>query len=66
MKLTKIYDSALIRERYGSEETRILTAQKVKFSIKDFLCNCDQNPQFPGDMVIFTEEILNGKASFLR
>ena len=35
-----------------------VTAQKMKFSIK--------NPQFPADLVTFTEEILNGKLHFLR
>ena len=34
------------------------TVQKNKFSIKDFFNKCDQ-------MVIFTEEILNGKLDFL-
>ena len=33
------------------------TAQKMKFSIKDFFSKCDQ-------MVAFTEEILNGKFHF--
>ena len=31
------------------------TAQKMKFSIKDFLSKCDH-----ADLVTFTEEILNG------
>ena len=38
------------------------TAQKMKFSIKDFFGKCDQ---FPADLVTFTEEILNGKLHFL-
>ena len=33
------------------------TAQKMKFSIKDFFSKCD--------LVTFTEEILNGKSHFL-
>ena len=41
------------------------TAQKIKFSIKDFFSKCDQNPQFPADLVTFTEEILNGNCYFL-
>ena len=35
------------------------TAQKMKFSIKDFFS------KFPADLVTFTEEILNGKLNFL-
>ena len=35
------------------------TAQKMKFSIKDFF------NKFPADLVTFTEEILNGKLHFL-
>ena len=40
----------------------------MTFSIKDFFSKCDQIrsfPQFPGDLVTFTEEILNGKIHFL-
>ena len=36
------------------------TVQKIKFSIKDFFSKCDQIR-----MVIFTDEILNGKLHFL-
>ena len=36
------------------------TAQKMKFSIKDFFSKCDQIRR-----VTFTEEILNGKLHFL-
>ena len=39
------------------------TAQKLKFSIKDFFSKCE-NTQFPLDLVTFTEEILNGKLHF--
>ena len=38
-------------------EQTFVTAQKMKFSIKDFLSKCD--------FVIFTEERLNGKLHFL-
>ena len=37
------------------------TAQKMKFFNKDFF---RPNPQFPVDLVTFTEEILNGKLHF--
>ena len=37
----------------------------MKFSIKDSFSKCDQNPQFPAELVTFTEEILNGKLHFL-
>ena len=33
----------------------------MKFSIKDFLCKCEET----ADLVTFTEEILNGKLHFL-
>ena len=37
------------------------TAQKMKFSIKDFFSKYDQILQKTADLVTFTEEILNGK-----
>ena len=37
------------------------TAQKLKFSIKDFFSKCDQICQ---DLVTFTEEMLNEKFHF--
>ena len=37
----------------------------MKFPIKDFFSKCDQNSQFPADLVTFTEEILHGKLHFL-
>ena len=37
------------------------TTQKIKFSIKDSFSKCDQIRSFHGDLVTFTEEILNGK-----
>ena len=40
-----------------------ITAQKMKFSIKDFFSKCDQI-QFPADLVTFVEKILNGKLHF--
>ena len=39
------------------------TAQKIKFSIKDFFSKCDQIRRKL--LVTFTEEILNGKLHFL-
>ena len=41
------------------------TAQKMKFSIKDFFNKCDQIPQFPVDLITFAVEIFNGKLHFL-
>ena len=43
----------------------MFTAQKMNFSIKDFFSKYDQIYDFPVDLVIFTEEILNGKLPFL-
>ena len=40
-----------------------ITAQKMKFPIKDFFGKCDQ---FPADLVTFPEEILNGKLHFFE
>ena len=40
-----------------------ITAQKLKFSIKNFFDKYNQI-QFPADLVSFTEEILNGKLQF--
>ena len=38
------------------------TAQKMKFSVKNFFSKCDQIwKQETADLVAFTEEILNGK-----
>ena len=42
-----------------------VTAQKMKFSIKDFFSKCDQIRMETADLVTFTEEILNGKLRFL-
>ena len=41
---------------------KAFTAQKMKFSIKNFFSKFDQ---FPADLVTFTEEILNRKFHFL-
>ena len=41
------------------------TAQKIKFSIKNFFSKCDQTRRYPADLVTFTEEIINGKLLFL-
>ena len=40
------------------------TAYKTKFSIKDFVSNCDQIRSFLWILEAFTEEILNGKLNF--
>ena len=45
------------------ENTYCFTAQKMKFSIKDFFSK--YMTKSAGDLVIFTEEILNGKFRFL-
>ena len=37
---------------------KFITAQKMKFFIKDFFSKCDQT-QETADLVTFTEEILN-------
>ena len=42
-----------------------LTAQKIKFSIKDFFSKYHESPHETADLVAFTEEILNGKLHFL-
>ena len=40
--------------------------KKIKFSIKNFFSKCDQmRPNFPADLVTFTEKILNEKLHFL-
>ena len=49
--------------RIRGEDIMSITAQKVKFSIKDF--SRWPNSQFPADLVTFTEEIHNGKLHFL-
>ena len=41
------------------------TAQKMKFSIKNFFSKCDQIRRELADLVTFTEEILNGILRFL-
>ena len=46
------------------EFTLTSTAQKMKFSIKDFFSKCHQIRSFPR-LVTFTEEILNRKLHFL-
>ena len=40
------------------------TAQKMKFSIKDFFSNVS-NSQKTADLVTFIKEIVNGKLHFL-
>ena len=56
----KISTSASIHLAFAS------TAQKMKFSIKDFFSKCDQpNPKETVDLIKFTEEVRNGKLQFL-
>ena len=55
----------VVSEMYLGLPQKSDTAQKMKFSIKDFFCKCDQIPQFPADLVTLTEEMLNGKLHFL-
>ena len=46
----------------------VITAQKLKFSIKDFYSKCDQICsilQETAELATFTEEIVNGKLHFL-
>ena len=43
----------------------MITAQKVKFSIRDFFSKCDQIRRKLRIWSQFTEEILNGKLHFL-
>ena len=40
----------------------VYNAQKMKFSIKDFVSKCDQET---ADLVTFAEEVHNGKLHFL-
>ena len=46
-----------------TSKENIATAQKMKFSIKNFFSKCDVYDVY--DLVTFTEEILNGKLHFL-
>ena len=50
-------DNDLDIEIDQDESVDTTTAQKMKFSIKDFFSKCDQ--------IQFTKEILNGKLHFL-
>ena len=50
------FKEILSRNQFGFKNG---TAQKMKFSIKDFISKCNTNLQ------TFTEEILNGKLHFL-
>ena len=40
------------------------TAQKMKFTFKDFFSKCNQISNSPADLVTITEEILSGKLYF--
>ena len=46
------------------KELKCTTAQKMKFSVSIFSVNMTK-PQFPADLVTFTEKILNEKPHFL-
>ena len=52
------------QKTFESRDTPLDTAQKIKFSIKDFFSKYDQIRR-TADLVTFTEEILNGKIHFL-
>ena len=41
------------------------TANKMKFSIKEFFIKCEKIHSFMWDLFTFAEEILNGKLQFL-
>ena len=41
-----------------------ITAQKMKFCFKEFMCKCDQNRQFPTVLVIFIEKSLMENYNF--
>ena len=54
------------KERNFEEKLAALyTAQKMKFSIKDFFSKCVNVTKSAADLVTFTEEILNRKLHFL-
>ena len=53
------------KQKRLTELIRKATAQKMKFSIKDFFSKCDQIHRKLGGLVTFTEEILNGKLLIL-
>ena len=56
----------LVTTKTGTKvEIIISTAQKMKFSIKDFFSKCDQIRRKTADLVTFTEQILNDKLHFL-
>ena len=43
---------------------KLCTAQKMKFSIKDFFSKCNTKSAVPANLATFNEEILNGKLHF--
>ena len=56
----------IIKEKTQMQSQKHCT--KIKSYIKDLFSICDQipsYPQFPADLVTFTEEIFNGKLNFL-
>ena len=52
-----LYDRDLRHERVKPSLRQCYTAQKMKFSIKDFFSKCDQTAT--ADLVTITEEIPN-------
>ena len=63
-KVTVINKYNRDKSQLGVSVEYAITAQKMKFSIKDFFGKCDQIRSFL-DLVTFTEEILHGKLHFL-
>ena len=51
-----IHVKSIFKSSKKAIDVKIGSAQKIKFSIKDFFSKCDQNPQFPVDLVTFTEK----------
>ena len=57
----------LVKEQISKPNKTKSTAQKMKFSTKDFFSKCEliRRKLRTADLVIFTEEILSGKLPFL-
>ena len=56
---------SIVRLLVFTSELTLHTAQKMKFSIKDFFSKCDQIRRKTADLIIFIEEISNAKLHFL-
>ena len=54
---------AAVYGQTNDDTVKMITAQKIKFFIKDFYSKWP-NPQFRADLVTFTEENLNVKHHF--